>query len=150
VYVDEPDLGRVRKGIPVTITWDALPNRTWTGTVDRTPTQIVALGSRQVGEVLCVIENPGHQLLPGTNVNVEIRAAERAAVLTIPKEALRRENGQTGVFTLNGNALEWKRVEVGISATTRAEVTGIEEGAPVALSSEKPLKSGMQVTPVFP
>src|SRR5262249_51259050 len=31
VFVDEPDLGRVRRGMPVSITWDALPGRTWTG-----------------------------------------------------------------------------------------------------------------------
>lgn len=27
VYVDEPDLGKVRMGLPVTLTWDALPGR---------------------------------------------------------------------------------------------------------------------------
>src|ERR1700681_334359 len=27
VFVDEPDLGRVAKGMPVTITWDALSGR---------------------------------------------------------------------------------------------------------------------------
>ena len=27
VYVDEPELGRVEKGMPVTITWDAMPGR---------------------------------------------------------------------------------------------------------------------------
>ena len=29
VYVDEPELGRVAEGQPVTITWDALPGRQW-------------------------------------------------------------------------------------------------------------------------
>ena len=51
VYVDEPDLGRVTRGLPVSITWDALPGRSWAGVVDKTPTQIEALGSRQVGQV---------------------------------------------------------------------------------------------------
>jgi len=31
VYVDEPELGRVVEGLPVTITWDALPGRQWQG-----------------------------------------------------------------------------------------------------------------------
>src|SRR5262249_15766626 len=31
VYVDEPELGRVSKGQPVTITWDALPGVSWKG-----------------------------------------------------------------------------------------------------------------------
>ena len=44
VYVDEPDLGRVAKGMPVTITWDALTGRQWKGTVQKLPTQIVPWG----------------------------------------------------------------------------------------------------------
>jgi HlyD family secretion protein len=35
LFVDEPELGRVRPGMPVTITWDALPGREWQGEVER-------------------------------------------------------------------------------------------------------------------
>src|SRR5262249_20756279 len=45
VYVDEPDLGKVRKGEVVNITWDALPGHQWKGAVDKLPTQIVPLGT---------------------------------------------------------------------------------------------------------
>ena len=37
VYVDEPELGRVAAGEPVRITWDALPGKEWTGTVEKRP-----------------------------------------------------------------------------------------------------------------
>ena len=67
VYVDEPELGRVQKGMPVTITWDALPGRQWKGFVESTPLQVVPLGTRQVGEVICTIDNPDLTLIPGTN-----------------------------------------------------------------------------------
>src|SRR5205814_3029488 len=73
VYVDEPELGRVAVGQPVTITWEGLPGQTWNGTVEKLPTEIVTLGTRQVGEVLCSIDNPGQKLVPGTNVDVKIR-----------------------------------------------------------------------------
>ena len=149
VFVDEPDLGRVARGKPVTITWDAMPGRKWKGVVDKTPTQIVALGTRQVGEVYCVIDNPDRDLLPGTNVNADITAEESAGALTIPKEAVRRELGQAGVFTLVGNALAWKKITLGISNTTRTQVDGLKESDAVALPSEKPLKDGMVVTPRF-
>ena len=59
VYVDEPDLGRVHVGQPVNITWDAVAGRQWKGVVDKLPTQVAPLGSRQVGEVATIIENPG-------------------------------------------------------------------------------------------
>lgn len=150
VYVDEPDLGRVTHGLPVSITWDALPGRSWSGAVDKTPTQIEALGSRQVGEVSCIIENPGRDLLPGTNVNAEIRAESVENALTIPREAIRRELGQAGVFILSGNRLVWKKITMGIGNTTRAQVEGVNEGDAIALPTEKPLKEGMIVTPTFP
>ena len=150
VYVDEQDLGRVAKRMPVTITWDALPNRIWKGSVDQTPIQIVALGSRQVGEVVCLIENPDRDLLPGTNVNAEIKTESVANALTIPKEALRRDSGQTGVYLLDGDHLAWKKVGVGVNNTTRTQVEGLQEGDGVALLTDKPLKSGMAVQPTFP
>jgi HlyD family secretion protein len=150
VYVDEPDLGRVAKGMPVTITWDALAGRKWKGTVDKTPTQIVANGSRQVGEVICLIQNPDMDLLPGTNVNAEIRSESVDNALTIPKEAVRRESNQTGVFTLNADHIVWRKITLGINNTTRTQVEGLKDGDPVALPTEKPLKDGMQVKPVFP
>jgi HlyD family secretion protein len=149
VFVDEPDLGRVALGKSVAITWDAKPGVQWKGIVDRTPTQIVAMGTRQVGEVLCVIDNAKNELLPGTNVNAEIRFAEVASALTIPKEAVRRENGQTGVFVLatgaNGSVLHWQTITLGISNTTRTQVAGLKEGDAVVLPSDKRLKEGMSV-----
>ncbi len=84
VYVDEPELGRVRPGQPVTIRWQALPGKQWHGTVERKPASIQPLGSRQVGEVVCTIENPGRELIPGTNVDAEIRTAVAADALVIP------------------------------------------------------------------
>ena len=149
VFVDEPDLGRVTRGKPVVITWDAVPGRQWKGTVDKTPTQIVPLGTRQVGEVLCVIANPNHELLPGTNVNVEISAEAAANALTIPKEAVRRELGQAGVFALSGNTLIWKKITLGVANTTRTQVEGLNENDAVALPSDKPLREGMIVAPRF-
>lgn len=150
VYVDERDLGRVAKNMPVKITWDALPKRTWMGSVDRTPTQIVPLGTRQVGEVVCLIENPDRDLLPGTNVNAEIRSESIDNALTIPKESVRRELGQAGVYTLEGDRLVWRNVTLGINNVTRTQVDGLKEGDAVALLTEKPLKDGMVVKAVFP
>ncbi len=150
VYVDEPDLGRVAKGMAVAITWDAKPGKQWTGSVDHTPTQIVALGTRQVGEVLCVIANRDHELLPGTNINAEILANTFNGALTVPKEAIQRMGAQTGAFVLNGQAVAWKKITQGLANTTRAQVDGLAEGDAVALPTEKPLKDGMLVDPQYP
>jgi HlyD family secretion protein len=151
VYVDEPELGRVSVGQPVTITWSALPGKQWNGTVELGATGIVALGTRQVGEVLCTIDNPGHELKPGTNIDAEIRTSVVQGALTIPREALRREmGGVVGVYTLEGDPLRWRKVQTGVSSATRVAVTeGLKEGDPVALPTDQPLKDGERVQPVY-
>lgn len=150
VYVDEPDLGRVQRGMPVVITWDALPGRQWKGTVERTPTQIVPLGARQVGEVICTIENPDRDLLPGTNVTAEILSDKVENTITIPKETIRRENGKDGVYKLEADRVVWQPITIGVNNTTRAQVKELKEGDALALPTERLLKDGMLVKPVFP
>jgi HlyD family secretion protein len=148
VYVDEPELGRVSEGLPVAITWDAMPDRRWKGTVEKMPTQVVPLGTRQVGEVIVTIENPDQILLPGTNVNAEIVSQVVQNGLTVPKEAVRKENDKVGVYVFRGDHVEWQPVVLGASSVTRAAVTqGLAEGDVVALTTDAPLRAGERVQP---
>ena len=150
VYVDEPELGRVGKGMPVTITWDALPGRNWKGTVERTPTQVITLGSRQVGEVTVVVENPDHTLIPGTNVNAEIRSSVAQNAVSIPKEVLRREGTVPGVFKLVDDKIRWQPIKLGVSSVARVQVVeGLAAEDAVALPVDAPLKNGDTVRPIF-
>ena len=150
VYVDEPELGRVAVGQAVTLTWDALPGKQWNGTVDKKPTEVIPLGSRQVGEVLCTIDNPNHELVPGTNVNAFILTQVVRDALTIPKTAVRRDNG-SGVFKLApDNTVVWEPVKTGVSGALRVEaITGLHDGDAVAQPSDIALKSGMTVRPII-
>src|SRR5579864_4584985 len=143
VYVDEPDLGKVRKGEVVIITWDALPGHQWKGEVDKLPNQVMPLGTRQVGEVGCIIQNPDRDLLPNANINADIEASAAANVLVLPKEALRRQGSETGVLLLQGDRVVWRKVSLGVSSYTKSQVvSGLGEGDAVALPTEKPIKNG--------
>ncbi len=147
VYVDEPELGRVVEGQPVTITWQALPGRQWQGTVERKPSSIEPLGSRQVGQVLCSIENPGRELIPGTNVDAEIRTAVVDNALVIPRESLRHDAAGDYVLAMKDGILERRAVKTGTSSVTLVQVTeGLAEGDEVALPSDVPVKPGDRVT----
>jgi HlyD family secretion protein len=148
VYVDEPELGRVSVGQPVAITWQALPGRKWQGAVERMPTSIQALGSRQVGEVVCTIENPGHELIPGTNVDAEIRTAVVNNALVIPREALRHDDAGNYVLALKSDTLERRSVKTGTSSVTQVQILeGLAEGDSVAMPSDVPVKPGDRVQP---
>ncbi len=147
VYVDEPELGRVAVGQPVTITWDALPGRQWHGRVDKKPVAVQALGSRQVGEVVCSIANEGRTLLPGTNVNAEIRTAVVENAMAIPKETLRHDGQGDYVFALKGDTIERRAVKKGVSSLTMVQVVdGLTDADAVALPTEIPLNAGDRVS----
>ena len=150
VYVDEPDLGKVREGELVVITWDALPGHQWKGKVDKLPAQIMPLGTREVGEVGCIIENPDRDLLPNANINADIEASVVENAIAIPKEAIRRQASQTGVLLLEGDRAVWRKVSLGISNYTKSQVlSGLKDGDAVALPSEKQIPIGSRVQPVF-
>jgi len=150
IYVDEPELKSVREGMPVVITWDALPERRWEGVVERLPTQIVPLGTRQVGEVSGIIDNPGLDLPVSANINAQLHSEVSASALSIPKEALRRQGDELGIWTLEGEAVTWRALKLGAANITHVEVlSGLSENDPVALPAEPPLAEGERVTPLF-
>lgn len=151
VYVDEPELGRVAVGQPVTITWQALPGRQWQGAVERKPVAIEALGSREVGEVVCSIENPGHELIPGTNVDAEIRTGVAETALVIPRQTVRHDTQGDYVLALHNDAVVRRPVKTGASTVSLVQITeGLSEGDAVSLPSDVALQSGSKVNPVFP
>jgi HlyD family secretion protein len=150
LYVDEPELGHVAEGQPVTITWEALTGKEWKGSVERKPGSIQPLGTRQVGEVICWIDNPGHELIPGTNVDATIRTAVVENALVIPKETLRRDTQGSFVFRLDGDTVERRAVKTGNSSISEVQVTeGLNPGDAVAMPTDVPLKAGDRVMPVM-
>jgi HlyD family secretion protein len=149
-FVDEPEMGGLEPGLPVKITWDALPNKVWNGRTEITPKQVVPRGSRSVGELLCSVENEKLELLPNTNVNVRINSRERIDVLTVPRGTVDTIGGQTFVFVVkNGvgkSVLEKRPIRVGIADATNYEVTGgLDPKDVVALPGDADFRDGMTV-----
>lgn len=151
VFVDEPDLGRVTQGVPVKITWDARPGQEWWGRVDRLPTEVVAQGTRTVGEVTTIVENPGHDLLPGVTVNATVISAVVKNAIAIPKAALRVIRGVSGVYKLNGKSVVWKPVKAGVSDVNNVQIlSGLQIGDRVAQQTgDVEMRNGMRVNAVL-
>ena len=152
-FIDEPELGALVPGEPVKITWDALPNREWLGKTEIIPKQVVARGTRSVGELLCAVDNSKLELLPNINVNVRIHSNERTNVLTVPRAAVDAESGRRYVFvvvknqlSVNKTRLERREIQVGIADSTSYEVlSGLQESDIVALPGDAVLHDGMAV-----
>jgi HlyD family secretion protein len=149
-FIDEPEMGGLEPGLPVKITWDALPNRTWAGRTEMTPKQVVPRGSRSVGELLCSVENEKLELLPNTNVNVRINSRERLDVLAVPRGSVETLGGQSFVFVvkqgMGKSMLEKRLIQVGIADATNYEVvSGLGMEDTVALPSDADFRDGMSV-----
>lgn len=147
-FVDEPDIGRLAPGDKIDVTWDAMPERTWHGTVTVTPAVIKLHGTRNVGETTCIVDNHDFKLLPNVNVGVTIITAEHRDVLTVPREAVRQEDSKTYVYQIVNNELRQRYIQTSISNLTEVEVTGgLTENALVALgpTNSKPLHNGLAV-----
>jgi len=128
-YFDEPEIGKLAVGEKILIKWEARQGRTWNGHIERTPVTVINLGTRSVGEVLVAIDDADSGLLPDTNVNVTATTSSEANALTIPREALRQENGKTYVFKVVNGELERTPVTTGaLNLTEVAIASGLNEG----------------------
>src|SRR5207245_1802063 len=152
-FIDEPELGSLGPNQSVEITWDALPNRTWTGRTEVIPKQVVARGTRSVGELICSVDNEKLELLPNINVNVTIHLHERRNALAVPRGAVRIEGLRRFVFVVDEprlgverSRLQKREIKVGIASATDYEVLeGLREGEVLALPGDVELRDGLGV-----
>jgi HlyD family secretion protein len=147
-YVDEPDIGRLKPGEKVEITWDALPNHTWAGILNTVPSVVKLHSARNVGEVTCAIDNRDLKLLPNVNVGVTIVVAQLDDVLTLERDALRVDDSKPYVYRIVNDHLKRQPVEIALQNLTQVQITGgLPQGAQVALPAEenRPLVDGAPV-----
>ena len=147
-YFDEPEVGQLKVGQPVTITWQAKPTELWHGHVVEIPTTITSYGTRNVGETLISVDDANGVLLPNTNVTVTVTESRHENVLSLPREALQTKGTSKYVFRIVGDRLVKTPVTVGLSNNERFEITGgLNEGDLVALGAvtEADLSDGLRV-----
>jgi HlyD family secretion protein len=152
-FVDEPEIGKLRTGQEVEVTWDALPGRVWKGALETLPTTVVQRGTRMVGEVTCVLDNADLKLLPNTNVNVGVITSRLENALTVPRESVHQDSKGEYVYQVVNGELKRRDVQTSVSDLTRVAVTsGLPDDAVLALGATNmhPLIDGMGVKTVSP
>ena len=123
-FFDEPTIGSLVKGQPVTIQWEARPDRVWHGHVVQVPTTIISAGVRSVGECLISVDDADGDLLPNSVVTVTVTTLQRSGVLSLPREALHTEGTSDFVYKIIAGKLVRTPVSVGVVNLTHFEVTG--------------------------
>jgi multidrug efflux pump subunit AcrA (membrane-fusion protein) len=134
VLLDETDLNNVGIGYQVSVTFDALPNQTFTGKVvaiNPSLSNAFSVTAIQSTVQLDTSSFSKPQNLPiGLSATVEVISAQAQNVLLIPVEALHQiSDGTYGVFVMENGTPTFKTVEVGLMDYTSAEIkSGLNEG----------------------
>jgi HlyD family secretion protein len=147
-YFDEPEIGKLSIGQPVTIVWDAKPDEQWHGIISRLPSTIITYGTRNVGEVLVSLTDADGALLPDTNVRVTVTVANVSNVLMVPRDAVHFEQSSSFVYRKEGDSLHRVQVTIGALNLTEVQiVSGLKSGDIVALgtTNAQPLSDGVPV-----
>ena len=110
--VNETDIGKVRAGLPATVTVDAFPDRPFNGTVEKIEPQATIQQSVTMFPVLVSIDNVSGLLMPGMNGEVSIEVERRENALAVSNDAVRSPNEVASVAELLGLNVDSVRAQL--------------------------------------
>ena len=155
VKVDETDIVNVQLGQPAEVTIDAIPNKSFKGTVTEignnavvrstgvsTSQQTIASQEAKDFKVVVTLQDPPENLRPGLSTTAKITTATRQGALSIPIQALTvrraselretkpaRGSVQAASLPLNDNAEDKKEIQgVFVIRNRRAVFVAVETG----------------------
>ncbi len=147
--VDETDMDKVAVGETAAISFDAVPDRTFTGKVTRIYPELVTSGGYQVLQGLIQVDLSGEKDVPtlpkGLNASVELVQASAQNVLLVPVQALiDLGDNSYGVMVVGAQGKpRMKVVEVGLQDAASAEIkSGLSAGDVVTTGSNQASTTG--------
>jgi RND family efflux transporter MFP subunit len=137
-WVEEADLSAVVVGNPVNVVFEALPDRTFTGTIIRVNPVLTTVGNTPAAQAWARLDAGAEDigLLSGMTASVEVIAAQARGVRLVPLEALRETApGQFTVIVIRPDGTqETRAVRVGLTDGVNAEILeGLEPGEVVSI-----------------
>ena len=142
--VDETYIGKIKPGLPTTVTVDAYPNRPFQGTVLKIEPLAEVQQNVTMFPVLVRIDNREGLLRPGMNAEVEIHVGRRDSVLTVPNFALRTERDVESAASVLGLSMEQVREQLAAAQPADTASRQASLGAsPGGAEEEKPAGNTM-------
>jgi membrane fusion protein, copper/silver efflux system len=128
--------GTVRNGTPVGVTVDALPGRSFHGTVETLLPDVDAMTRTQRARI--VLDNADGALSPGMFATVQLQPARGEVVVVVPDDALIATGSQTRVIVAEGDGhFRPLAVRTGRSAGGYTEILGgMHGGEKVVISGQ--------------
>jgi len=133
-YVDETDIGKVHVGQDAAFTVDAFPDKEFSGKVTAIYPKALIQQNVVTYDVVVAIDNREGLLRPDMTTNTTITVAKREKVLTVPNQAVRREDGERVVLVQEGDRFARRPVKTGWKDKNFTEVlSGLKEGERVVV-----------------
>ena len=144
VPVPETFLSLVRIGLPITLTVDALPGQTFSGTVHAID-PVVDPVSRNV-RVRARIANPKGQLKPGMFARATANLGGKTSAILLPEQVIVPKSDGSYVFLAVDGKAALRKVTLGKREPGRVEiVSGVKAGDTVVLDGQIKLRPGVPV-----
>ena len=139
----------LKRGQAVEVASDALPNRTFTATLDAIDPLVDQNGRAVV--LRARLKNTEGQLRPGMFVRTRLILEERANALTVPEEALMPSGAEQYVYKVVDDKATRVKVKTGLRRGSQVEVTeGLQAGDLVVTAGQIKLREGAAVRAVAP
>jgi HlyD family secretion protein len=140
VKVHETSLQKVKPGLPVVVTVDALPGKTFTGRVEKIAplpdAQMVWMNpDLKIYNTEVYLEGEGDNLRTGMSCKAEIIIEDYDDAIYIPVQAVLRVGGEPTVYVQSGREFEPRKVKIGLDNNRMIRVIeGLQEGEIVLLT----------------
>lgn len=136
LLVTEVDIDKIAAGQEANISFDALPGKTYSGTV----TSVGRVGQNIQGvvnfTVTVEVQDGDGNLRSGLTAAVDVIIDHRSGVLVVPVGAVRYVGGQSVVYVWQDGKEVQVPVTLGLSTDTQAEIAGgnVHEGEAIVLN----------------
>jgi HlyD family secretion protein len=117
--VDETDIGKIKAGLPTTVTVAAYPTQPFQGEVVKIEPLAVQQQNVTMFPVIIRIRNTDDLLRPGMNAEVEIHIGRRDGVLAVPNAALRTQRDVNSAAMILGLSPDDVREQLAAETRTR-------------------------------
>jgi RND family efflux transporter MFP subunit len=138
ITVSEADVSNIALGQSATLTFDALPDKTLTGSVSNVDTLGTTTSGVTTYGVDIALDSLDPALKPGMTVSASIITKTKDNVLLVPNAAVQTAGGQSSVTVVRDGQQTIVPVTVGESNDTQTEITsGLQAGDEVVTQAAR-------------
>lgn len=150
VNIAEIDAAKVKAGQKVTLTFDSIPNTTFTGKIAGVNKLGVVLGGVTTYPATIELDSSSDQILANMEVEASIITSIKDGVIIVPSSAIQTQNGASSVRVLKNGQIVNVEVTTGEKSDTQTEIIeGVNVGDTVVTSIITPNTNSNSTTSPF-